>query len=121
MQQLINLLISILVFGINELIELIFVKLVAKVIRYGYKTTMDKEVTIIIFILMYLNTGILMALADMEIPIYSSRLNSENRYKDTAKKWFIDTNNSILFLMVINIIGYCLVNFMKAMLNKCKI
>lgn len=114
-----NLFISITIFGVNELIEYIFVKLVNRVTRHGYKTTMNREVTIYIFILMYLNTGILIALADMRSPIFSSVLSRYNTYRDTAKGWFLDTNNAIVFFMVINLIGFCLVNFSKACLKKC--
>lgn len=120
-QQLIIVLISGLIFSVNELIEITFVKL-AKFSRHKYLTQMSKELTLKIFVLMYLNTGILMVLADMDIAIWPLTyfVSSNKRPKDTAKKWFIESGNSIFTLMLLNIIGFWLINFSRALFKKWK-
>lgn len=83
-------------------------------------TSMNRELTTKIFILMYLNTGILMVSADLDIPIWPLTyfVVGDRRYKDTAKEWFVLSGNAILALMVLNVMWYCLVNLLKSLYKK---
>jgi hypothetical protein len=113
-RQLIIVLISFFIFLINELIEKTFVRL-SSFSRNKYLTSMNKELTVKIFVLMYLNTGVLIFLSDFDISVWPLTyfIKQESKYKDTAKDWFIESGDSLIALMIMNITGYCLINLAK--------
>jgi len=57
---------------------------------------------------MYLNTGLLMMFSDWDIPVWPLTyfVGSRNVFKDTAKNWYIESGNSILVLIILNLVGY---------------
>ena len=120
-KQLLVILISMALFLINEIIEFILVKL-AKFTKHKYLTSLNGEMTIKIFMIMYLNTGIIMSIADLEIPFLPSSMTSgSKKHKDTAKDWYVQAGDSFIAILIINIMAYCLVNLFKVILNKINI
>lgn len=118
LKQLIIIAISMLLFIINEIIELIFVRLTAFV-KYKYRTSLHGETTIKIFMIMYMNTGLMMSIVDLDI--FSTKIDSNQKFNDTAKGWYIKAGDSLFALVVINMLWFCMINFWKAILRKIKI
>uniref|UniRef100_A0A7S3NB47 Uncharacterized protein n=1 Tax=Euplotes harpa TaxID=151035 RepID=A0A7S3NB47_9SPIT len=84
-RQLLILFISCLIFCINEGIEFIFVRL-SHFQKHKSWTSFNGQLTLLIFMLMYINTGVIMMLASIDIPMWPlTYIVSDSKYKDTAK------------------------------------